>query len=54
VDGHVHEVPRLVDVTIHTNPSQKEVKSGRPGDDPHALTAHHRARRRGRERPGGR
>ncbi len=49
----LHQVPRLVDVTIHTNPSQKEGKSGLPGDDPHALTAHHRARRRRRERPGG-
>ncbi len=49
----LHEVPRLVDVTIHTNPSQEEVKSELPGGDPHALTAHHRARRRGRDRPGG-
>jgi cation diffusion facilitator family transporter len=32
----LHEVPRLADVTIHTNPSHAA------GDDPHALTAHHR------------
>ncbi len=32
----LHEVPRLVDVSIHTNPSDAS------GDDPHALTAHHR------------
>jgi cation diffusion facilitator family transporter len=49
----LHEVPRLIDVTIHTNPSQEAVKSGQPGADPHALTAHHRARHRGRGRPGG-
>jgi cation diffusion facilitator family transporter len=46
----LHQVPRLVDVTIHTNPSQH----GTSGGDPHALTAHHQARRRRRERPGGR
>lgn len=49
----LHEVPRLVDVTIHTNPRQEGEPAGPPGDDPHALTAHHRARRRGRERSGG-
>jgi cation diffusion facilitator family transporter len=35
----LHEVPRLADVTIHTNPSHAA------GDDPHALTAHHRRSR---------
>jgi cation diffusion facilitator family transporter len=32
----LHEVPRLTDVTIHTNPAPE------PGTDPHGLTAHHR------------
>jgi cation diffusion facilitator family transporter len=50
----LHEVPRLVDVTIHTNPSQEEVPGTAAGHDPHALTAHHRGRGRGRQRPGGR
>jgi cation diffusion facilitator family transporter len=36
----LHEVPRLADVTIHTNPTHAD------GDDPHALTAHHRHRPR--------
>jgi len=33
----LHEVPKLDDVTVHVNPS------GRPGDEHHALTAHHRS-----------
>jgi len=32
----LHEVPRLTDVTIHTNPAPG------PDGDPHSLTAHHR------------
>ena len=36
----LHQVPRLADVTIHTNPTHAD------GDDPHALTAHHRRRSR--------
>jgi cation diffusion facilitator family transporter len=32
----LHEIPRLADVTIHTNPTHDR------GSDPHALTAHHR------------
>jgi cation diffusion facilitator family transporter len=32
----LHEVARLADVTIHTNPAPE------PGSDPHSLTAHHR------------
>ncbi len=34
----LHEVPRLAEVTIHTDPAHD------PGRDPHALTAHHRRR----------
>jgi cation diffusion facilitator family transporter len=48
----LHEVPRLVDVTIHTNPAEGQAGAGPSGGDAHALTAHHRARRRGRGRPG--
>jgi len=33
----LHEVPKLDDVTVHVNPS------GHPGDEHHALTAHHRS-----------
>ena len=32
----LHEIPRLADVTIHSNPAPE------PGSDAHSLTAHHR------------